>query len=62
MSKNKRGYNMRVMSLDEVGKEMGISAERVRQLEDRALRKLRNAMKDMKPEYFLKANYDEMKC
>ena len=58
----KRAYNTRVMSLDEVGKELGISAERVRQLEDRALRKLRALMQDKNPEHYLTPNYQERKA
>lgn len=61
MTKHRKFYNMRVMSLDEVGKELGISAERVRQLEDRALRKLRIALGDMKPEHILPEQYKVMK-
>lgn len=55
-------YNMRAMSLQEVGDELGISAERVRQLEDRALRKLRQLMRDKDPEHYLTPNYDEQKA
>ena len=55
-------YNMRAMSLQEVGDELGISAERVRQLEDRALRKLRQAMKDHNKEWYLSPEYDEQKA
>ena len=55
-------YNMRAMSLQEVGDELGISAERVRQLEDRAIRKLRQAMKDKNKEWYLSPDYDERKC
>ena len=55
-------YNMRAMSLKEVGDELGISAERVRQLEDRAIRKLRQAMKDKNKEWYLSPDYDERKC
>ena len=55
-------YNMRAMSLKEVGDELGISAERVRQLEDRAIRKLRQAMKDKNKEWYLSPDYDERKA
>lgn len=57
----KRAYNTRVMSLDDVGKELGISAERVRQLEARALRKLRIALGDIKPGHILPEQYKVMK-
>jgi DNA-directed RNA polymerase sigma subunit (sigma70/sigma32) len=55
-------YNIvRAMSLKEVGDEMGISAERVRQIEERALRKLRKVMSHYQPYDLLPEPYKVMK-
>ncbi|MCB1441026.1 MAG: RNA polymerase factor sigma-32, partial [Nitratireductor sp.] len=40
-----------VATLDELGNEMGISKERVRQIEVKALEKLRTALLEINPEF-----------
>ena len=59
--RKKLAYNMRAMTLDEVGKEMGISKERVRQLEERALRKLRQALGDLQKDDILPDRFEHTK-
>lgn len=54
----------RVMSLDEVSQELGVSIERVRQIEHGAIKKLKRQLKRLgiKPEIILPENYDEVKA
>jgi len=47
---NKRRLSERGATLEELGDELGISKERVRQLENRALRKLQSVLVDRNPE------------
>jgi RNA polymerase sigma-32 factor len=37
------------ITLEELGREMGVSKERVRQLEERVCRKLRGELSDLRP-------------
>lgn len=54
----------RVMSLDEVSEELGVTIERVRQIEKAALIKLKKQLKNLgiEPEMILPENYDEVKA
>lgn len=54
----------RVMSLDEVSQELGVTIERVRQIEHGAIKKLKRQLKHLgiKPEMILPENYDEVKA
>lgn len=57
-------HNGRAMTLEEVSREMGITKERVRQIERDALIKLKRQLKNLgiKPEMILPENYDEVKA
>ena len=59
----KKAHHQRVMTLDQISQELGITRERVRQIERDALKKLNAKLARMgiDPSAILPATYDEAK-